>query len=86
MTVTFCSSEPATLGSRLIKCKICQVEFQQPLDQVVDWDDKKRTVQWLDATEQTRLTPEPHAKNKVESFRLSCVESVKRARAQTPQA
>lgn len=68
VTVTFCSSEPVTLGSQLIKCKICQVEFQQPLDQVVDWDDKKRTVQWLDSTEQTPATPEPHVKNKVGSL------------------
>lgn len=74
MTVTFCSKESVTLSSHLIKCKICQVEFQQPLDQVVDWDDRKRTVQWLDSLGVTSVTPEPHGKNKVEL--LSAVHSV----------
>lgn len=65
VTVTFCSKDAVTLGSQLVKCKICQVEFQQPLDQVVDWDDRKRTVQWLDSPPLTAATPEPQAKNKV---------------------
>lgn len=82
VTVTFCSSEPVTLGSQLIKCKICQVEFQQPLDQVVDWDDRKRTVQWLDSPQQTRATPEPHVKNKVGP--LSAVWKVLRKLAHKP--
>lgn len=70
VTVTFCASKPVNLSSRLIKCKICLVEFQQPLEQVIDWDDRQKTVQWLDSPEQTPRTPEQHGKNKVQ---LLCV-------------
>lgn len=65
VTVTFCSKQSVTLSGQLIKCKICQVQFKEPLDQVVDWDDRKRTVQWLDSPRLTPVTPEPHGKNKV---------------------
>ncbi|XP_042266839.1 hydrocephalus-inducing protein homolog isoform X2 [Thunnus maccoyii] len=52
VTVTFCSSQPVTLTSQPMRCKVCQIEFQQPLEQVADWDDRQRTVQWLSASKQ----------------------------------
>ncbi|KAM7396206.1 hypothetical protein PAMP_019263 [Pampus punctatissimus] len=52
VTVTFCSSQPVTLTSQPIRCKVCQVQFQQPVEQVADWDDRQRTVQWLSASTQ----------------------------------
>ncbi|CAJ1057505.1 hydrocephalus-inducing protein homolog isoform X2 [Xyrichtys novacula] len=57
VTITFCSSQPVTLTSQPMTCKLCQVAFQQPLDQVADWDDRQRTVQWQ--------TPQQSVKNKV---------------------
>uniref|UniRef100_A0A3B4VD89 HYDIN axonemal central pair apparatus protein n=1 Tax=Seriola dumerili TaxID=41447 RepID=A0A3B4VD89_SERDU len=60
VTVTFSSNQPVTLNSQPMRCKVCQVEFQQPLEQVVDWDDRQRTVQWLSPTKQVIKTdPEP---------------------------
>ncbi|KAM9854716.1 hydrocephalus-inducing protein homolog [Aulostomus maculatus] len=52
VTLTFLSSQPVTLTWQSIRCKVWQVEFQQPLEQVVDWDDQQRTVQWLSASNQ----------------------------------
>lgn len=58
VTVTFSSNQPVTLRNQPMRCKVCQVEFQQPLEEVADWDDRQRTVQWLSGS--------PHAeKNKV---------------------
>lgn len=42
-----------------MKCKVCKVEFQQPLEEVTDWDDRQRTVQWLSGSQQAE-------KNKVQ--------------------
>ncbi|KAM7413943.1 hypothetical protein PAMA_018980 [Pampus argenteus] len=63
VTVTFCSSQPVTLTSQPIRCKVCQVQFQQPVEQVADWDDRQRTVQWLSAS--TQDSKEQPVKNKV---------------------
>ncbi|KAM9376113.1 hydrocephalus-inducing protein-like [Pholidichthys leucotaenia] len=51
VTVTFSSSEPVTLSNQPMGCKLCQVEFQQPIEQVADWDDRQKTVQWLDSSQ-----------------------------------
>nr|XP_029134421.1 hydrocephalus-inducing protein homolog [Labrus bergylta] len=63
VTVTFSSNQPVTLTSQPMKCKLCQIEFQQPLEQVADWDDRQRTVKWLNSTRQE--TPQQPVKNKV---------------------
>lgn len=65
VTITFCSSQPVTLTSQPMRCKVCQVEFQQPLEQVTDWDDRQKTVQWLSSPKQAAGAPEQHVKNKV---------------------
>lgn len=52
VTVTFSSNQPVTLRSQPMRCKVCQVEFQQPLEEVADWDDRQRTVQWLSDSQQ----------------------------------
>lgn len=43
--VTFSSNQPVTLTSQPMKCKFCEVAFQQPIDEVADWDDRQGTVQ-----------------------------------------
>ncbi|XP_073785286.1 hydrocephalus-inducing protein homolog isoform X1 [Danio rerio] len=48
VTVTFCSEEPLMLNTQTIKCALSSITFQQPVDQVPDWDDSHRTVKWVD--------------------------------------
>ncbi|XP_015258081.1 PREDICTED: hydrocephalus-inducing protein homolog [Cyprinodon variegatus] len=43
VTVTFSSSQPLTL-KQPIRCKICQVEFKEPIEEVADWDDRHRAL------------------------------------------
>ena len=49
VTVTLCSQQPLQLSRALVRCSLSRVEFQQPVEQVADWDDRRRTVHWLDA-------------------------------------
>ncbi|XP_037622519.1 hydrocephalus-inducing protein homolog isoform X2 [Sebastes umbrosus] len=64
VTVTFSSNQPVTLTREPMKCKVSQVEFQQPLEQVADWDDRQRTVQWLSPSEQASGAPQQPVTNK----------------------
>lgn len=32
-----------------VKCKVARIAFQLPPEQVTDWDDRLRTVKWVDA-------------------------------------
>ncbi|XP_034061831.1 LOW QUALITY PROTEIN: hydrocephalus-inducing protein homolog [Gymnodraco acuticeps] len=65
VVVTFCSNQPVTLTSQPMRCKVSQVEFQQPLEQVADWDDRQRTVQWLSSSRPASASPQQTGKNKV---------------------
>ncbi|XP_051916753.1 hydrocephalus-inducing protein homolog isoform X2 [Hippocampus zosterae] len=66
MTVIFCAKGRVTLTKQQITCKICQVTFQLPLDQVPDWDDQKKTVQgsWTQ--------PQQTGKNKKQNSEPGC--------------
>nr|KAF6318524.1 HYDIN axonemal central pair apparatus protein [Pipistrellus kuhlii] len=48
IVVTMKSDIPINMKKMDIKCKISKIMFQQPADQVPDWDDRMRTVKWVD--------------------------------------
>uniref|UniRef100_A0A8C8S7Z5 HYDIN n=1 Tax=Pelusios castaneus TaxID=367368 RepID=A0A8C8S7Z5_9SAUR len=48
ITVTLKSSVPVTFKMHMFKCKVSRITFQLPVDQVPDWDDRLRTVKWVD--------------------------------------
>ncbi|XP_030621187.1 hydrocephalus-inducing protein homolog [Chanos chanos] len=62
VTVTFCSEEPTVLSARAMKCKLCRIILQQPVDQVPDWDDRLRTIHWVNTSQQA--SPQRPAKKK----------------------
>ncbi|KAI4885088.1 hypothetical protein NFI96_023140 [Prochilodus magdalenae] len=63
VTVSFLSEQPVVLRAQIVKCKLCRITFQQPVDQVPDWDDLHRTIKWVDAGKQA--LPQQPAKKKV---------------------
>lgn len=63
VTVSFSSEQPIVLNAQVMKCKLYQITFQQPVDQVPDWDDRHRTVKWVDV--EKPLSPQRPAKKKV---------------------
>nr|XP_057932234.1 hydrocephalus-inducing protein homolog isoform X2 [Doryrhamphus excisus] len=72
VTAVFCSKVPVTLAKQLMTCKLCQVTFQQPLDQVPDWDNQKKTLQ------ASRTQTQQTAKNKmIKSYDEPCCSVVK---------
>uniref|UniRef100_A0A3Q2PEK1 HYDIN axonemal central pair apparatus protein n=1 Tax=Fundulus heteroclitus TaxID=8078 RepID=A0A3Q2PEK1_FUNHE len=64
VTVTFCSSQPVTLKQQ-IRCKICQVEFKQPIEEVADWDDRQRTMKWQNVSSMVSEESQPPEMKKV---------------------
>ncbi|KAK0151856.1 Hydrocephalus-inducing [Merluccius polli] len=62
VSITFSSPQPVSLVGRRVAARLCQVEFDRPTEEVADWDDRQRTVQW--PLVPTGAPQEP-AKNKV---------------------
>ncbi|XP_033116735.1 hydrocephalus-inducing protein homolog isoform X2 [Anneissia japonica] len=50
ISITFKTDEPVTLQNEAINAKISKITFDKPIDQVADWDDRLRTVKWVDIT------------------------------------
>ncbi|XP_057569314.1 hydrocephalus-inducing protein homolog [Hippopotamus amphibius kiboko] len=53
IVVTMKSDVPINLRKMGIKCKLSKITFQLPADQVPDWDDRMRTVKWVDVLRNT---------------------------------
>ncbi|XP_037834213.1 hydrocephalus-inducing protein homolog [Kryptolebias marmoratus] len=65
VTVSFRSSQPVTLSNKPVGCKVCQVAFQEPVEQVVDWDDRQRTTmrrQSTSTSSASEASPQPKIK------------------------
>lgn len=63
--VTFSSSKTVTLSQLQMRCKVCQVEFQQPVEEVADWDDRHKMVHWLSSSEKASDASKQAVKDKV---------------------
>ncbi|XP_070307131.1 hydrocephalus-inducing protein homolog isoform X1 [Odocoileus virginianus] len=53
IVVTMKSDVPINLKKMGVKCKISKIMFALPADQVPDWDDRMRTVKWMDVPKNT---------------------------------
>uniref|UniRef100_A0A8C9JFG5 HYDIN axonemal central pair apparatus protein n=1 Tax=Panthera tigris altaica TaxID=74533 RepID=A0A8C9JFG5_PANTA len=53
IVVTMKSEVPINLKKMGVKCKLSRIMFQLPADQVPDWDDRMRTVKWVDVLRNT---------------------------------
>ncbi|XP_036044752.1 LOW QUALITY PROTEIN: hydrocephalus-inducing protein homolog [Onychomys torridus] len=53
VVVTLKSDVPISLKKMYVKCTLSKIMFQVPADQVPDWDDRMRTVKWVDAPRNT---------------------------------
>ncbi|XP_037371987.1 hydrocephalus-inducing protein homolog isoform X2 [Talpa occidentalis] len=51
--VTLKSDTPISLKKMWVKCRLSKIMFQVPTDQVPDWDDRMRTVKWVDMPKNT---------------------------------
>ncbi|KAM6409238.1 hydrocephalus-inducing protein homolog [Rhynochetos jubatus] len=56
ITVTLKSDMVVALRMHPVKCKVARISFQLPPEQVTDWDDRLRTVKWVDATRDPAAT------------------------------
>ena len=59
MTVTFKTDAPKTLTEQPTNCKVNKITFDKPGHLVADWDDRIRTVKWIDVP----TSPQPSSVN-----------------------
>ncbi|XP_022080460.1 hydrocephalus-inducing protein homolog isoform X2 [Acanthaster planci] len=57
ISVTFKTDEAVNLQDSVVSCKVCKISFDKPVDQVADWDDRMRTVKWVDIPVAALLRP-----------------------------
>ncbi len=47
ITVTFRSSEPKLLKKELFQATLCKITFEEPINEVKDWDDRMTVIKWI---------------------------------------
>ncbi|CAH1779299.1 unnamed protein product [Owenia fusiformis] len=50
MSITFKTDAPKSLEELSVPCKITKITFDKPNNEIADWDDRMRTVKWVDVT------------------------------------
>ncbi|CAI9616593.1 unnamed protein product, partial [Staurois parvus] len=48
VTLSMKSDVAVVLDKSPVKCRVWRISFPLPVDQVPDWDDRMRTVKWVD--------------------------------------
>ena len=46
--VTFQTDQPKSLAEEVVECSVHKIAFDKPLSDVADWDDRVKTVKWID--------------------------------------
>lgn len=65
VTITFFSTEPVRLRNQMMKCMLYEVTFEQPVEEVADWDDRQKSLQWLNSSPQASVATQQDATAKV---------------------
>ena len=48
--MTFKTSKPMQLAKEKLLCSITKITFDRPINEVPDWDDRMRSVKWIDVS------------------------------------
>ncbi len=51
--MTFKTSKPIQLNKEKLLCSIIKITFDRPINEIPDWDDRMRSVKWIDAPQAT---------------------------------
>jgi len=46
--VTFKTNKPIQLNKEKLLCSITKITFDRPINEIPDWDDRMRSVKWID--------------------------------------
>ena len=55
-SLTLKADKPIKLEECEIPAKVCKITFDKPVSEVADWDDRLRSVKWVDANLGTKPT------------------------------
>ena len=50
ITVTFKTEEPKNFDKEIVPCAVKKITFSKPMNEVADWDDRVKTVKWVDSS------------------------------------
>ncbi|CAF1435300.1 unnamed protein product, partial [Didymodactylos carnosus] len=54
--VNFKTQTPIQLTKEKLLCTITKITFEQPTNEIPDWDDRMRSIKWIDVPQQALLT------------------------------
>jgi hydrocephalus-inducing protein len=57
--VTFKTNKPIQLNKEKVLCSITKITFDRPINEVPDWDDRMRSIKWIDAPQSTNDSTNP---------------------------
>ncbi|CAF0941486.1 unnamed protein product [Adineta steineri] len=50
--ITFKTAKPIQLNKEKVLCSITKITFDRPINEIPDWDDRMRSVKWIDTPQQ----------------------------------
>jgi hydrocephalus-inducing protein len=53
ITISFKSAEPKNIRKELMLCQLFKINFEQPINEVKDWDDRMTQIKWISEVVQT---------------------------------
>jgi hydrocephalus-inducing protein len=56
--VTFKTNKPIQLNKEKLLCSITKITFDRPVNEIPDWDDRMRSVKWIDVPQPTSDNPD----------------------------
>jgi len=57
--VTFKTNKPIQLNKEKVLCSIIKITFDRSINEVPDWDDRMRSIKWIDAPQSTNDSTNP---------------------------
>ncbi|XP_025115052.1 hydrocephalus-inducing protein-like isoform X4 [Pomacea canaliculata] len=82
VSVTFCTNTPKTMVEEVVAARVVKITFEKPAEQVSDWDDRIRTVKWVDIPPVSSQVPD-NTVNKFPSATLQTGRGLKKKVVET---
>jgi hydrocephalus-inducing protein len=73
--VTFKTNKPIQLNKEKLLCSIIKINFDRPVNEIPDWDDRMRSVKWIDVPQPTLDPTNPDAQRVNRPARRKVIEA-----------
>ena len=73
--VTFKTNKPTQLNKEKVLCSITKITFDRPTNEIPDWDDRMRSIKWIDSVPSTAESINPDTQRTNRPARRKVVEA-----------